>query len=167
MVSFVEALYKCLFENEGAIMFFPVNGAHIGHEYDFANGKSIFNLGVINDVLRNDFREMKDDFGLLPYPKWNEEQEAYSSLIHNVSVMVTCPVSADIERVNEEVSAVIEALGSESYRRVSIPYYEMALKAAYTRDDMDAQMIKLYAVSTIPSNQHLQRILLTNTCISL
>ena len=57
--------------------------------------------------------------------------------------MLACPVSADYDRVNEEVSAVIEALASESYRRVSVAYYETALKSAYTRDDLDAQMIDI------------------------
>ena len=57
--------------------------------------------------------------------------------------MVCVPVSTDIERANEEISAVIEALASESYRRVAIAYYETALKTAYTRDDLDAQMIDI------------------------
>ena len=53
------------------------------------------------------------------------------------------PVSADIERVNEEISAVIEALASESYRRVYTAYYESALKTAYNRDDYSAQMVDI------------------------
>ena len=57
--------------------------------------------------------------------------------------MVCVPVSTDIERANEEISAVIEALASESYRRVAVAYYETALKTAYTRDDLDAQMIDI------------------------
>ena len=86
---------------------------------------------------------MKDDFGILPYPKWDKEQDEYISLVHNSSTTVCCPISADIERVNEEISAIIEALASESYRSVSIPFYESALKAAYNRDDLSAQMIDI------------------------
>jgi hypothetical protein len=64
-------------------------------------------------------------------------------MIHNSATVVVCPVSADIDRVNEEVSAVIEALASESYRSVYTTYYESALKAAYNRDDLSAQMIDI------------------------
>ena len=49
----------------------------------------------------------------------------------------------DIERINEEVSAVLEALASESYRKVYTAYYESALKAAYNRDDLSAQMLDI------------------------
>ena len=86
---------------------------------------------------------MKDDFGILPYPKWDEFQEEYITLIHNSSTITAIPVSSDIDYANEELSAVIEALCSESYRRVSVAFYETALKAAYNRDDQSAQMIDI------------------------
>ena len=79
----------------------------------------------------------------LPCPKWNEEQEEYKTLIYNASCTAGIPVSTDEERANEEVSALIEALCSESYRSVSLAFYELALKAAYNRDDQSAQMIDI------------------------
>ena len=64
-------------------------------------------------------------------------------MVHNASYAVCIPVSTDIDRANEEISAVIEALASESYRNVSVSFYETALKAAYNRDDQSAQMIDI------------------------
>ncbi|MBQ9693061.1 MAG: hypothetical protein IJV70_07905 [Clostridia bacterium] len=151
-LEFLDLLYKCLYENEGAWLFYPgMTGAEEEHSYDFSNGKVMFYIGILNDTLgeglhvtlKEGLREMKSDFGMLPYPKLNEEQEEYISFMHNASVMTGCPVSADIDRVNEELSAIIEALASESYRHVSVPYYESALKAAYNRDDLSAQMIDI------------------------
>jgi ABC-type glycerol-3-phosphate transport system substrate-binding protein len=151
-VEFANKLYKMLYENEGAWLFYPgQTGMEEVHSYDFSNGKVIFYIGILNDTLgeglhvtlKEGLREMKSDFGMLPYPKFDEAQEEYISFMHNASVMTDCPVSADIDRVNEELSAVIEALASESYRSVTIPYYENALKAAYNRDDLSAQMIDI------------------------
>jgi hypothetical protein len=151
-IQFVDQLYELLYENEGAWLFYPnQTGMEIEHSYDFSNGKVIFYLGILNDTLgeglhetlKEGLREMKSDFGMLPYPKLDEFQEEYVSFMHNASVMITCPVSSDIDRVNEELSAVIEALASESYRSVTIPYYETALKAAYNRDDLSSQMIDI------------------------
>lgn len=142
LTTFVEMLYECYWENEGAWLFLGQDAGEV-HGNDFPNGKVIFYLGSINNALDDNMREMKQDFGILPYPKLDEEQELYKNFLHNGTVMVGCPVSADIERVNEEVSAVIEALASESYRSVSVPYYEMALKTTYTRADLDAQMIDI------------------------
>ena len=151
-LQFLEQMYELLYENEGAWLFYPgMSGAEEEHSYDFSNGKVIFYLGILNDTLgeglhetlKEGLREMKADFGMLPYPKLDEFQEEYVSFMHNASVMVTCPVSSDIDRVNEELSAVIEALASESYRSVTVPYYETALKAAYNRDDLSSQMIDI------------------------
>lgn len=150
-ISYMDTMYELLWENEGAWLFLDVTDAEILHSYDFSNGKVIFYLGILNDALgeglhetlKEGLREMKSDFGMLPYPKFDEEQEEYRSFMHNASVMVTCPVSADIDRVNEECSAVIEALASESYRSVAVPYYETALKTTYNRDDLSAQMVDI------------------------
>ncbi|MBQ4137302.1 MAG: hypothetical protein IJD67_04245 [Clostridia bacterium] len=137
-VDFTNMMYEFCYENNGVLTDIPT-------EYSgaFANNLTIFELQTLNSVLGDTKREMKSDFGILPYPKWDEAQEEYRTLIHNSSTMACVPVSTDIDRANEEVSAVIEALCSESYRRVAISYYETALKTAYTRDDLDAQMIDI------------------------
>ena len=134
--SFAEMLYDFYYENEG------VNLTRDAIEC-FANGYSMFHLRNLNQLLEDYMRNMKDDFGVLPYPKLDEEQEEYITMIHDSSTVVVFPVSADIDRVNEEVSAVVEALASESYRSVYTAYYESALKAAYNRDDLSAQMIDI------------------------
>ena len=85
---------------------------------------------------------MKSDFGILPYPKYTEDQEMYLNYFGG-GVSTCIPVSCDIDYANEEVSAVIEALASESYRFVSVPFYEAALKAAYNRDEISSQMIDI------------------------
>ena len=139
-VNFAVSLYQLFFENEGV-----VNINYSGHstEASFTNGQVFFDPGNLSDVLNTTMREMKDDFGILPYPKWDEYQDEYVTLIHNSSTITAIPVSSDIDYANEELSAVIEALCSESYRRVAVSFYETALKAAYNRDDQSAQMIDI------------------------
>ncbi len=137
-INFTNMLYELTYENNGVLL--EETESHIGA---FHNNLAIFELQTLNSVLSDSKREMKSDFGILPYPKWDEAQEEYRTLVHNSSTMVCVPVSTDIERANEEISAVIEALASESYRRVAVAYYETALKTAYTRDDLDAQMIDI------------------------
>ncbi|MBQ4136921.1 MAG: hypothetical protein IJD67_02320 [Clostridia bacterium] len=141
-VDFANALYALFYNNEGVL-----NNRYLGHtipdNFSFTNSNTIFNLDTLSAVLSDNMREMKEDFGILPYPKWDEEQEEYITLVHNSCSTVCFPISADIDRVNEEVSAVVEALASESYRRVSVPFYEAALKSAYNRDLQSAQMIDI------------------------
>ena len=143
-ISFTEDLYKLLYENEGAWLFYPnMVGMEGEHELDFPNGKVIFLLSTLKSVLGDGLREMKTDFGILPFPKYSEEQDMYYNFMANGTVATCIPVSCDIDYANEEVSAVIEALASESYRFVTVAFYEQALKAAYNRDDISAQMIDI------------------------
>ncbi|MBE6610303.1 MAG: hypothetical protein E7634_06510 [Ruminococcaceae bacterium] len=142
-VDFMNALYELYFENEGTLSWWPKRGTDPDSKAMFTNGRSLFFLRGLNTLMDAEMREMKSDFGILPYPKWDEEQDTYISFIHNSSAVVCIPVSTDIDRTNEELSAVIEALASESYRRVYTAYYESALKTAYNRDDYSAQMVDI------------------------
>lgn len=143
-VDFAEKIYEFYFQNEGFYKCWPGGTTtDVENQEAFCTGKYLFQIRQLNRLLTSGMREMQDDFGVLPCPKWDEEQEEYISLMHSSSTTVCCPVSADIDRVNEEVSAVIEALASESYRKLYTAYYESALKSAYNRDDLSAQMIDI------------------------
>ena len=143
--EFVNKLYSIIFENEGSWPFFPGlgGGPRADHKYDFPNGKVMFLVKYVNAALDDEMREMKTDFGILPFPKWDQDQEMYYSMLHNSTIMTAIPISTDIDRANEEVSALVEAMASEAYRRVAVAYYETALKTTYNRDDMSAQMIDI------------------------
>lgn len=87
-----------------------------------------------------DLRDMTDDFGMIPYPKMDESQEKYGTLIHDTMNLGVFPVTT---LKLQMMSAVLEALCAESYRSVIPAYYETALKIKYTRDELSAQMIDI------------------------
>jgi len=86
------------------------------------------------------FREMEDDFAVLPMPKFDAEQENYVTTIHDGTTLFGIPIT---NSKIEATTMVLEALASEAYRTVTPVYYEMALKIKYVRDDMSAIMIDL------------------------
>ena len=87
-------------------------------------------------ILRN----MDTDFGIIPYPKYDETQEEYRTTSHNAVSMMCFPVTVK----DPEMSAIItEALCAESYRNVIPQYYDIALKAKGARDDESGEMIDL------------------------
>ena len=85
-------------------------------------------------------RSMEDDFGVLPMPKLDDTQDEYTTSAHNgfssVTVLSTC-------QITDAASAVLEALGSESFRTVVPAYYETALKVKYSRDDETSRMLDM------------------------
>lgn len=81
-------------------------------------------------------RDMDANFGIIPYPKYDEAQENYLSRIEGCE-LTGVPVTAD----PEFVSVVLEALASDSAKNVVPAYYDVALKTKYTRDEESAEML--------------------------
>ncbi len=83
-------------------------------------------------------RSMKDDFGVLPMPKLNEEQQAYATSAHNGFSSIILPITCGNPAAT---AAALEAMGAESYRTVIPAYYETALKVKYSRDDETSRVL--------------------------
>ncbi len=104
----------------------------------FASGQGLFmpnSLGASTTL-----RDMKDDFGILPYPKYTKEQESYISFnaVGNSAAYVV-PITAD----EKLVGCVLEALAYYGYRDVLPEYYEITLKGKVSRDDDSTKMLDL------------------------
>jgi hypothetical protein len=106
----------------------------------FASGEALFNGNSYLFTGETQFREMDNDYGMIPNPKYDEAQENYMSLIHDTANLGMIPITSN---KLEMTSAVVEALCSETYRTLIPAYYETALKIKYTRDDISSQMIDL------------------------
>jgi len=70
-------------------------------------------------VLRN----MNSEYGILPYPKFDEAQENYISNVEGAATMLVLPLTAD----GDFVGTIVEALARESYLNVIPAYYETTL----------------------------------------
>lgn len=91
-------------------------------------------------------RDMDTDFGIIPYPKYDENQTEYRTTAHNSTSMICFPKTV----VDVDMSAIIaEAMCAESYRSVIPKYYEVSLKTKISRDEQSEQMIDLIRDSLI------------------
>ena len=76
-------------------------------------------------------RDMKSDYGIIPYPKYDENQDGYYTFQHDQIGLFTIPVTSTKK---DMAGAVLEAMSSESSKTVVPSYYEVALKSKYSRD---------------------------------
>ena len=105
----------------------------------FENNQGLFAGNTFFYV--NALRAMETDFGIIPYPKWDESQDKYYSRIEGgVATMV--PVSAD-DKMLERTSVILEAMACESLNNVIPAYYDVALKTKHARDEESAEMIDI------------------------
>lgn len=144
-----EKLYNLQFGTESVINV-PDNGGHIGK---FTGGKSLF---LINRFVAAGWgiRDMQDDFGILPMPKYDESVDGYHSAVEVLVQWGAVPVTvAD----PEFVSAAAEALSYYSRELTTPAYYETTLKLKMTRDDSSMEMIDM-----IMDGRHTDFLLINN-----
>ena len=88
--------------------------------------------------IPSSFRDMKDDFGFVPSPKFDEAQEDYNVWIANYTAMTYIPIT------NNELDmtgAVLEIMSMESYNRVIPAYVDKVLTVKSTRDTESEAMV--------------------------
>ncbi|MDD4772938.1 MAG: hypothetical protein PHZ09_04965 [Eubacteriales bacterium] len=93
-------------------------------------------------VAASSFKTMNSDYGIIPYPKYDEIQEEYLTRIQDAVALIGVPITLAPDKT-ETVAATLEALAAESYRRVTPVYFEVAMKVKYSRDDISSQMLDI------------------------
>ncbi len=111
---------------------------------DRLSARQIFMTGATLSYVEY-LRDMADDFGLVPYPKYEEAQENYrTSILRRYTISGLPTTSAK----TSESMLVLEAMASIGYNEVIPTYYEIALKDKYARDTDTAEMLDIIASSS-------------------
>lgn len=85
-------------------------------------------------------RDMERDFGIIPFPKYDEKQESYHSRVEGGCSLAIIPVT---NQKTEYVGAVLEAMTAFGYNHIVPEYYEVALKTKNSRDSESAEMLDM------------------------
>ena len=84
-------------------------------------------------------RSMETDFGIIPYPKYNEDQDRYYSRVSYYNAPVI-PISNDRP---ELVGAVLEYFNYASSETVIPAYYDTVLHGKVVRDEESREMLDI------------------------
>lgn len=106
----------------------------------FIDGRSLFFVDKISECIKTSYREMEDDYGILPLPKFDEAQERYYSHASAHSNCMGVPViNPDFERTG----IILEALAAHGYKTLRPVVYDAAIKQKGARDEASAEMIDI------------------------
>lgn len=130
-------IYQLYYENNGVYF----HDSWDGLMENFTNRQLVFAPGTLDDSF-NSLREMEDSFGVVPQPKYDEEQDAYHCLVSDGYFIIGMPTTVTD---TDFVSLITEAVAAETYMNVYPVYYDVALKSKYTQDEATAAMIDLIA----------------------
>ncbi|MBQ7982765.1 MAG: hypothetical protein IJ302_04295, partial [Clostridia bacterium] len=111
----------------------------------FSESRSVFANGTIGASTWAT-ADLEDDMGFLPYPKWDDNQDRYYTMVDGSHQALAVPTTASNL---EMIGAVVEVLNAESYKLVTPAYYDVALKVKATRDMESVEMLDLIVNSRI------------------
>ena len=94
-------------------------------------------------ILRNVelLREMEVDFGVIPYPMYDEAQGRYITHVGSASPILSIPLIHTEN--NERAAAILDAMAMASRQYMLPAYYESALKEKLARDPETAEMLDI------------------------
>ena len=109
----------------------------------FSNAQSLF-MNMTFFYMES-MRMTEIDFGVMPYPKFDENQKNYVTRVEWYNPIQVPVTNQDLERAG----VIIEALNSYSAKYVVSAYYDIALKNKYSRDDESVEMLDLISATRI------------------
>ena len=104
-----------------------------------ADSRSLFYVNQLYGALN--MRSMDVDFGVLPMPKYDEEQKNYTSTSNTwfTDFLVIPLTNQDLERTG----AVIEAMGYYSAQNVTPAFIDNVVMNKALRDEQSAEMVRI------------------------
>lgn len=131
-----DKLYGIIWDNDFATVL--PKGDDAARTKLFTDGNALFYNFSLADIAS--MRQMKDEFGILPSPKYDENQENYHTVVFdNHSVMCVPMNVSDPERAG----MILEALCYESMNLVTPAYYDIILQGKTARDDASNEMLDI------------------------
>ncbi len=142
LVSIVESLYSMYYETD----FVEFTTSRHGANWTlFSGGQALFSNGTFNNAV-NQYRETEFDYGIIPYPKWDDGQAEYYTSVDGGHEGLAIPKSVqDLEYTG----IMAEVLCAESWKHTIPAYYDTALKYKGARDEQSIAMIDMIMDSRI------------------
>ncbi len=107
----------------------------------FFNGKALFMTGSIATINGDKLRNADIHYGILPMPKYNKEQENYSSTVNPYHFGILCIPAWVTQDQIPEITFTLEAMAYLSRQDVTREYYDKTLKLKRFQDDDDSSEI--------------------------
>ncbi len=111
---------------------------YVGGDYEtpFTEGRSIFTINRAHYASKA-LRDSELSYGIVPVPKYDENQENYRTVMGNPVTLYSISASCQYKDI---CAAVLECMGSNGYRLTTPAIFENNMKKKYSVDDVNAQM---------------------------
>jgi len=140
-----DKVLQLFFETDGGTYDYKPDGENF-EQYKirdmFARGGAAMATIRILELENDAIRGMEQEFGVVPMPKFDENQKEYRTLLHDQFTVFSVLNTASEEQL-DEASAVLEAMSAISYKTVRPAYYETTLRTQIAKDPQSAEMFDI------------------------
>ena len=122
-------------------LYWETKGSYISGQCTnaFIQGNVVFHTTWLERCFK-DLPDMEENYTILPYPMYDENQEKYlSGVMDNYNVLSVPYTCTNLDMV----SVITEALNYESKTRLYPVYYEKSLQSQYNRDPETVEMLDI------------------------
>ena len=116
-------------------------------EIPFSEGRSLFMSTNILSV--ESLRGADIDFGILPMPKFDENQRDWGSSVNSFYSQVVAVPTFHTEDELSRIGFMLEAISAESRYTVIPAYYDIQLQGKFVRDEESLEMLDIIFSSTV------------------
>ena len=143
MHNAAEKILNLYFNTDGGTFCFPEDDSfQTMTRTMFAEGYAAMATLCIHALENSALRNMTDEYGVVPMPKYDENQANYHSQMHDAFTIACIPTTVKGERL-EQMAAFLEAMSSASYRIVRPDYYETTLRTKIAQDPQSSEMMDI------------------------
>lgn len=142
MVKSVETLYELV--HGGEYTYTPTASGKETLEdlIIFLDGRALFTENVTNMLPK--IRDYDLEFGIVPVPKLDEQQDSYYTMATTQMMMVPVTITD-----SDFIGLMLEALSMESNRIINPAVYEVSFSAKYLRDEKSYEMYNIIRSSGV------------------
>ncbi|MGN1345226.1 MAG: hypothetical protein ACI4V1_00450, partial [Eubacteriales bacterium] len=143
LVDIFDKVYK-LFKETGGV-YAPAKSDHMIGIKQFQNYGSLFCNSLLSHTT-NYLTEYEHEYGIIPYPKYDEAQARYKTMVDgNHEAMAVAKNAVDLDFIG----VLTEVMCAEAYKQILPAYYDVCLKQRYASSPEDAEMIELCVDSRV------------------
>ncbi len=137
-INLCEWLYNLLYVSNQAFQI----GWDLESEIKWDENRLLFEAMWLADLEK--FRELTIDYGVIPYPKYDEAQDMYHTYTDARSGAVAIPMDAPADVISN-VGLVVEAMSCASYNDLIPAYITSVTETKYSRDEESVEMMDYIA----------------------
>lgn len=116
-----------------------------GYIYMFMNQRTLFAVSEVNKF--QSYRSLEFDYGVIPFPKYDENQANYYSNAYEGATGAFIPVTSTDP---EKVGLIIDAMSYEGEKSVVPVFREIAVESKGLRNDDSIEMLEIIVDSIVP-----------------